>query len=49
MGSQPDLWLAGEPADLPHYGHTATNVGSVIILCMIVLLAGFTLVRSKRR
>jgi len=49
MGSQPDLWLAGEPAELPHYGHTAVNVGSVIILSMIVLLAGVTFVRSKRR
>jgi hypothetical protein len=49
MGSQPDLWLSAEPASLPHYSHTAANVGSVIILSMIVLLAGVTLVRSKRR
>jgi hypothetical protein len=49
MGSRPDLLLAGEPADLPHYSHTAANVGSVIILSMIVLLAAVTFVRSKRR
>jgi hypothetical protein len=49
MGSQPDLWLAVEPPELPHYGHTASIVGSMIILSMIVLLAGVTFVRSKRR
>jgi hypothetical protein len=48
MGTQTGLWLAGEPTDLPRYGHTASDVGSAIILFMIVLLAGVTYVRSKR-
>lgn len=43
------LRLAAEPAHLPHYSQTATVVGSVIILSIIVLTAGFTLVWSKRR
>ena len=49
MGSQPDLWLAVEPAHLPHYSHTAVVVGSVIILSIIVLMVGITFVWSKRR
>ena len=49
MSSQPDLWLAVEPAHLPHYSHTAAIVGTVIILSMIVLMAGVTFVLSKRR
>jgi len=42
MSSQPDLWLAVEPAHLPHYSHTAVVVGSVIILFIIVLMVGIT-------
>ena len=49
MSSQPDLWLAVEPAHLPHYSHTAVVVGSVIILSIIVLMVGITFVWSKRR
>ena len=49
MSSQPDLWLAVEPAHLPHYSHTAAIVGTMIILSMIVLMAGVTFVLSKRR
>ena len=49
MSSQPDLWLAVEPAHLPHYSHTAVVVGSVIILSIIVLIVGITFVWSKRR
>ena len=49
MRSLPDLWLAVEPAHLPHYSHTAAIVGTTIILSMIVLMAGVTFVLSKRR
>ncbi len=48
MSSQPDLWLAVEPAHLPHYSHTAAVVGTVIILSLIVLMAGITFVWSRR-
>jgi hypothetical protein len=46
---QPALWLAVEPAQLPHYSHTAVVVGTVIILSLIALMAGITFVWSKRR
>jgi len=49
MSSRPDLWLAVEPAHLPHYSHTAVVVGTVIILSLIALMAGITFVWSKRR
>ena len=46
MSSPPDLWLAVEPAHLPHYSHTAVVVGTVIILSIIVLLGGLTLANA---
>ena len=49
MSSRPDLWLAVEPAHLPHYSHIAVVVGTVIILSLIALMAGITFVWSKRR
>jgi hypothetical protein len=49
MSSQPDLWLAVEPAHLPQYSYTAVVVGSVIILSIIVLMVRITFVWSKRR
>jgi hypothetical protein len=49
MSGQPALWLAVEPAHLPHYSHTAAVVGTVIILSIIVLMAGVTFIWSKRR
>jgi hypothetical protein len=39
VSSRPDLWLAVEPAHLPQYSHTAFNVGTMIILAIIVLVA----------
>jgi len=41
MTSQPDALLAVEPAHLPHYTHTAVIIGSIIILAIIILMAGF--------
>ena len=48
IGNQPDRWLAVVPAHLPHYGHTAAVVGSVIILSLIVLMAGASFFWSRR-
>jgi hypothetical protein len=48
LGSVPYLRLAVEPAQLPHYGHTAAVVGSVIILSIIALMAGASFLWSKR-
>jgi hypothetical protein len=48
IGNQPHPWLAVETAHLPHYGHTAAVVGSVIILSIIVLMAGASFLWSKR-
>jgi hypothetical protein len=48
MSNNPALWLAVEPAHLPHYGHTAGIVGSVIILSLIALMAGASFLWSKR-
>ena len=47
--SLPASWLAADPAQLPHYSHTAAIVGTMIILSMIVLMAGVTFVLLKRR
>jgi hypothetical protein len=47
--SLPAYWLAADPAHLPHYGHSAVIVGTVIILSMILLMAAITFVLSKRR
>jgi hypothetical protein len=44
----PALWLAVEPAHLPHYGHGAAVVGSVIILSIIAMTAGASFLWSKR-
>ena len=49
MSSRSALWLAMDPAHLPHYSHTAGVVGSVIVLSLIALTAGITFVWSKRR
>ncbi|MGD1108685.1 MAG: hypothetical protein ABR885_00075 [Mycobacterium sp.] len=52
MTRQPDALLAVEPAQLPHYTHTAVIVGSVIVLAIIILVAGVTIAiaitRSRR-
>ena len=48
MSNNVALWLAVEPAQLPHYGHTAAVAGSVIILSIIALMAGASFFWSKR-
>jgi len=40
--------LVSVAAHLPHYGHTAAVVGSVIILSLIVLMAGASFLWSRR-
>jgi hypothetical protein len=48
ISNRPAPWLAVERAHLPHYGHTAAVVGSVIILSIIALMAGASFLWSKR-
>jgi hypothetical protein len=43
MTSRHDVLLANELAHLPHYTHSATIVGSVIILAITTLVAGVAL------
>lgn len=38
MSSRPEAWLAVAPEHLPHYGHTAATVGTVILLAIIVIV-----------
>jgi len=48
MSNNVALWLAVEPAHLPHYGHTAGIVGSVIIRSLIAPMAGASFLWSRR-
>ncbi|WP_292976662.1 hypothetical protein [Mycobacterium sp.] len=48
MSPRPEVWLAVEPTHLPHYGHTAGIVGTVIILGIVALVAAATWLHRDR-